>query len=263
MTTPPVDLRHDHGPFDLLGDVHGCLDEVLALLTALGYHIASTDHPQHPWTVSHPDGHRVVFLGDLVDRGPDTPGVLRLAMAMSAEGSALCIKGNHDDRLVRKLRGRAVQITHGLGASLEQLAREPADFVLGVVAFLDGLAGHYVLDDGKLVVAHAGLKASLHGMDTPAARSFALYGQPTGATDPNGLPLRHPWANDYRGTAAVVYGHTPVATPHWVHNTLCIDTGCVFGGRLTALRWPTREIVSVPAARVYCTPVRAAATPQP
>ncbi len=54
----------------------------------------------------------------------------------------------------------------------------------------------------------------------------------------------------------VLYGHTPVPEPEWVNNTLCLDTGCVFGGRLTALRYPERELVSVPAARVYYEPAR-------
>ena len=117
-----------------------------------------------------------------------------------------------------------------------------------MIAFLDGLVSHYVLDGGRLVVAHAGLQAEMHGRASAAVRAFALYGETTGETDEFGLPVRYPWAQDYRGQAAVVYGHTPVPEPDWVNNTICIDTGCVFGGRLTALRYPERELVSVPAA---------------
>lgn len=137
-----------------------------------------------------------------------------------------------------------------------------APFVAESLRFLDGLRSHYWLDGGRLVVAHAGLKAEMHGRGSAAVREFALYGETTGETDEFGLPVRTEWARDYRGEAAVVYGHTPVPAPEWVNRTLCVDTGCVFGGRLTALRWPERALVSVPAARSYAEPVRPiAATP--
>jgi protein phosphatase len=192
-----------------------------------------------------------MFVGDLVDRGPATPAVLRLVMGMTAAGSALSVAGNHEAKLLRALRGRGVSTGHGLAESLQQLAAEPAGFTDETAAFLDGLLGHVVLDDGKLVVAHAGLPAAMHGRASAAVRAFALYGDTTGETDEYGLPVRYPWAQDYRGAAMVVYGHTPVPEPEWVNGTLCIDTGCVFGGKLTALRYPERELVSVPARAVY------------
>src|SRR5262249_49123112 len=110
---------------------------------------------------------------------------------------------------------------------------------------------HYVLDDAKLVVAHAGLKAELQGRGSGAVREFCLYGETTGETDEFGLPVRYNWAADYRGRAMVVYGHTPVPAAEWVNRTICVDTGCVYGGALTALRYPEKELVSVEAARVY------------
>jgi diadenosine tetraphosphatase ApaH/serine/threonine PP2A family protein phosphatase len=168
----------DNGPFDIVGDVHGCSVELEELLARLEYRPSNAGA-----ALVHPAGRRVIFLGDLVDRGPDAPGVLRRAMAMVAAGQALCVPGNHDDKLLRKLRGRNVRIAHG-------------------------------------------------------------------------LPVRVNWALRYRGRAAVVYGHTPVAEPRWLHNTINIDTGCVFGGRLTALRYPERELVSVPARAVYAVPGR-------
>jgi len=245
------DRRDDHGPFDMIGDVHGCFDELVALLSDLGYQVKSDAS-----TASHPQGRRALFLGDLVDRGPQTPAVLRLAMGMVRDGSALCIAGNHEVKLVRALRGRQVTATHGLAQSLEQFASEPAEFVAEVVAFLDALIGHYVLDDGKLVVAHAGLPESMHGRQSRAVRAFALYGDTTGETDEFGLPVRYPWADEYRGDALVVYGHTPVSEAVWINKTLCVDTGCVFGGRLTALRYPEGDITSVEAREVYYEPVR-------
>jgi protein phosphatase len=249
------DLRHETGPFDVIGDVHGCLPELLALLEKLGYSLTRDDCGRAVGA-AHPGGRRVIFLGDLVDRGPDSPGVLRLVMGMVAAGTALAVPGNHEDKLLRALRGRKVRVSHGLETTLEQLAAEPAEFRASAEAFLDVLTSHYVLDGGRLVVAHAGLSEKLQGRASGRVRSFCLYGQTTGETDSYGLPVRYPWADDYRGRAMVLYGHTPVPAPEWVNNTLCLDTGCVFGGSLTALSYPERVLVSVPSARVYYAPAR-------
>jgi len=235
--------KFDHGPFDIIGDIHGCFDELHALLTRLGY---VEGH--------HPEGRKAVFLGDLVDRGPKIPEVLKLVMNMTASGNALAVPGNHDTKLMRKLRGRDVQITHGLAESLNQLDEEPPGLKEQVADFIDNLVSHYVLDDGRLVVAHAGLKEELQGRGSGKVRDFALYGETTGETDEFGLPVRYNWAAEYRGRATVVYGHTPVPEPEWLNNTICIDTGCVFGGKLTALRYPEKELVSVPALQTYYEP---------
>jgi protein phosphatase len=160
----------------------------------------------------------------------------RCTAALVESGSAICVPGNHNMKLLRKLRGKNVQITHGLAESLAQLEAEPPEFREKVAEFIDGLVSHYVFDDGKLVVAHAGMKESMQGRGSGKVRDFALYGETTGETDEFGLPVRYPWADDYRGRAMVVYGHTPVPEPQWLNRTINIDTGCVFGGKLTALR---------------------------
>lgn len=239
------DRRSDHGPFDLIGDVHGCAEELEELLGTLGY---ATDEAG---VRRHPEGRKVVFLGDLVDRGPRVPDVLRTVMGMVKAGTALCVPGNHDEKLLRWLRGKKVRIAHGLEQTIEQLEGETPEFRFDVNAFLDGLVSHYVLDGGRLVAAHAGMKQEMQGRASGQVRSFALYGETTGEVDEVGLPVRIDWAADYRGSAMVVYGHTPVAEPRWLNRTINIDTGCVFGGALTALRYPERELVSVPARRVY------------
>jgi protein phosphatase len=249
------DLRDQTGPFDVVGDVHGCRAELEQLLGRLGYTV-TRDELGRPVDAVPPEGRRAVFLGDLVDRGPDSPGVLRLVMGMVRAGHALCVPGNHENKLVKALRGRDVQITHGLETTLAQLAEETEEFRTDVADFCHGLVSHYVLDGGALVVAHAGLTEELHGRASARVRSFALYGDTTGETDEFGLPVRYPWAQDYRGRAVVLYGHTPVPEPEWVNNTLCLDTGCVFGGRLTALRYPERELVDVPAERTWYEPAR-------
>src|ERR1043165_4690397 len=242
-------LKHEHGPFDIIGDIHGCFDELHLLLSNLGYQITGAD-------AKHPEGRKVIFLGDLVDRGPRIPDVLRLAMNMVERGDALCVPGNHDIKLMRKLNGRDVRITHGLAESLDQLDRESPEFKEQVATFVDKLVSHYVLDDGRLVVAHAGLKEELQGRGSGKVRDFALFGETTGETDEFGLPVRYNWAAEYRGKAMVVYGHTPVPEPEWLNRTICIDTGCVFGGKLTALRYPERELVSVPALSTHYVPAK-------
>ena len=237
------DRKQDHGPFDIIGDVHGCIEELRELLTQLGYQVNDV--------VTPPPGRKAFFVGDLVDRGPGVSSVLRLVMEMTEAGTALCVPGNHDIKLLRKLRGKDVPITHGLAETLEQLDREPAEFRERVAQFLDSLVSHYVLDDGKLVVAHAGMKEEMQGRGSAKVRDFALYGETTGETDEFGLPVRLNWAAQYRGHAMVVYGHTPVPDPEWLNHTVNIDTGCVFGGRLTAVRYPEEEFVSVHSKRTY------------
>ena len=251
-------LKHEHGPFDIIGDVHGCFDELVDLLTNLGYSIEKQANGDGvpAYTAQPPEGRKAIFLGDLVDRGPKIPEVLKLAMSMVAAGTALCVPGNHDVKLMRKLRGKDVQITHGLADSLEQMEKESPEFRDRVSKFIDSLVSHYVLHDGKLVVAHAGMKEEMQGRGSGKVRDFAMYGETTGETDEFGLPVRYNWAAEYRGKAMVVYGHTPVPNSDWLNRTINIDNGCVFGGRLTALRYPEKEIVSVAAKSAYAQPVR-------
>ncbi|NBO92451.1 MAG: hypothetical protein EBV06_09110 [Planctomycetia bacterium] len=259
------DRRDDRGPFDVVGDVHGCLDELLALLNLMGYRIdMAPDHFGIPRPrVEPPPGRKLLFVGDLGDRGPNTPGVLRLIMDMARRGQAMSVLGNHDNKLLRKLRGNNVQLTHGLTQTLEQLEHEPPELADAIRDFLETLPTHLVLDRGRLVVAHAGLREDLHGRVSPRVHSFALFGDTTGETDEAGLPIRLNWAADYHGAALVVYGHTPTAEAWWQNQTVNIDTGCVFGGRLSALRYPEREVVSVAARRRYAEAARAFLTPTP
>ncbi|MGC4003141.1 MAG: polynucleotide kinase-phosphatase [Pirellulales bacterium] len=257
------DRTAERGPFDLIGDVHGCGDELENLLSRLGYVVVahSDDNTLSGGPVyAHPDGRKAVFVGDLIDRGPRVLDCLRIIRNMTSHGSGICVPGNHDVKLLRKLRGKDVKINHGLEQTLAEIDALPDEtrtaFCNELASFLDGLVSHYLLDAGKLVVAHAGMKESMQGRGSGKVRDFALYGETTGETDEFGLPVRHNWAAEYRGAAMVVYGHTPEPRPEWLNNTVNIDTGCVFGGMLTALRYPEKEFVSVPAAREYCVPAR-------
>jgi protein phosphatase len=245
--------KNEHGPFDIIGDIHGCYDELLQLLEKLGWTKDANNIYQPP------GARKLIFLGDLVDRGPKIPEVVHFVKFMVDQGHALCVPGNHDIKFMRAIWGKKVQITHGLDDSLRQFkAHEEHWHGSSRIAaeFIDSLVSHYVLDDGRLVVAHAGMKQEMQGRGSGKVREFALYGETTSETDEFGLPVRYNWAADYRGSAMVVYGHTPVAEPEWLNRTINIDTGCVFGGRLTALRYPEKELVSVPALKTYYQPVK-------
>jgi len=260
----PCDRRWWHGPFDIIGDVHGCFDELVELVERLGYRVAERYSPsgELEYAITHPEGRRLLFVGDLVDRGPKIVPVLRLAMAACARGRAAIVLGNHDRKLLRYLTGHPVRIAHGLEVTVEQLEAESEDFKARVRRFLQRLPHHLVLDEGRLVVAHAGLPQEYHGRDSPVVRRVALFGVTTGEVDERGLPIRVNWALAYRGRAIVVYGHTPVTEAVWINRTINIDTGCVFGNRLTALRYPELELVSVPARHAYAVPPRRLLTPE-
>ena len=242
--------KEEHGPFDVIGDVHGCFDELVMLLKKLGY------KEDEEAGMLHPDGRKPVFLGDLCDRGPKNVEVLRLVMKMVKSGNALAVPGNHDVKLVKYLLGKNVQLTHGLDKTVEELGKEDEAFRNEVKDFLDALVSHYVLDDGRLVVSHAGLKEEYIGRGSMRVRDFCLYGEATGEIDEYGLPVRLNWASEYRGKATVIYGHIPQLEVKAMNGTYCIDTGCVFGGKLTAYRYPERELVDVDALAQYYAPVK-------
>ena len=243
--------KSESGPFDIVGDIHGCYDELCSLLDKLGYSVDKDNCTAQPSI-----GRKAIFLGDLCDRGPKNVEVLRLVMSMVKADAAYCVAGNHDVKLLKKLRGSNVQLTHGLEKTVEQMDRQSDEFVAEVKSFLDTLISHYVFDDGKLIAAHAGLKEKYQGRGSGRVRDFCLYGDTDGETDEYGLPVRLPWANEYRGRGTVVYGHTPMPEIAEVNNTFCIDTGCVFGGKLTALRYPERECVQVDALQEYYVSVK-------
>jgi len=252
------DKKDITGPFDIIGDIHGCYDETIELINKLGYTVNQVDDngTNYGIDIIHPEARKVIFLGDLIDRGPNSPAVLKLVMSMVSSGSALCVPGNHDIKLQKYLNGKSVAIKHGLEETINQLENESDEFKIKVKEFLYTLISHFVLDEGNLVVSHAGLKEDMHGKASGAVRAFCLFGETTGETDEFGLPIRYNWASEYKGRAKVIYGHTPVPKAEWLNRTMNIDTGCVFGGRLTALKYPEDELVSVDAKETYCEPVK-------
>ena len=239
------DKKEERGPFDIIGDVHGCFDELTELLDKLGY------EPGEDGIYRHACGRRAVFVGDLCDRGPKNVDVLRLVMGMVRGGIAFCVPGNHDDKLRRYLNHGKVQISHGLENTIQELECEKEGFLEEVRTFLENLVSHYIFDGGRLVVSHAGIREEYIGRVSGKIRAFCLYGDTTGETDDSGFPVRRNWAADYRGEATIVYGHTPWKEVQAVNRTYCVDTGCVFGGKLTCIRYPEMEVVSTAAHRQY------------
>ncbi len=247
--TLPNNQKQETGAFDIIGDVHGCLSELHQLLEELGY-----GKEAGKW--QHPQNRRVVFVGDLVDRGPQSLAVVDLAREMIQQGAAFLVPGNHDNKLKRWLAGRNVKVQHGLQTTVAELESKEKSYHEELKSFFDQLPPYLELDEGNLVVAHAGIKNSMIGRLDSEIEAFCLYGETTGETDEFGLPIRHNWAGEYDGEALVVYGHTPIPEPLWQGNTLNIDTGCVFGGKLTALRYPERKLISVDALQEYAPPKR-------
>lgn len=203
----------------------------------------------------HPDGRQAVFLGDITDRGPDSISSILLVHAMVRHGTALYVPGNHCRKLYRYLTGHNVVLQHGIETTVAQLnALSPEErSTVGEKfrALFEGASVHLVLDEGKLVVAHAGIKERMIGQTSKRIESFCLFGDTTGERTEDGLPVRRDWARRYDGEALIVYGHTPVRTAIFRYNTVNIDQGCVFGGQLTALRYPERELVHVDATKEY------------
>jgi protein phosphatase len=238
-------------PYDIVGDVHGCIDELLELLDTLGYVVEGH-------VIRHPQGRTLVFLGDLNDRGPSSIRVWQLAVASLEAGTARFVPGNHDSKLARYLMGRNIQLSHGLEGTVREFLALPdrQRRILGrkIGDTIADAPPYRILDDGALVVAHAGVEEWMIGRVNREVSVFARFGEPTGERSPYGFPIRRDWAATYSGRPLVVYGHTPVLEPVFRNNTINIDQGCAFGGMLTALRYPERERVSVPARAVYWEP---------
>ncbi|AEF16710.1 Bis(5'-nucleosyl)-tetraphosphatase (asymmetrical) [Thermoanaerobacterium xylanolyticum LX-11] len=234
--------------YDVIGDVHGCYKELTELIDLLGYTLKDG-------VCFHKDDRKLVFLGDITDRGPNSVDVIELVYRNVKAKKALYTPGNHCNKLYRYLLGHNVKIIHGLEttvAELNGLSEKQKRIVASHFKELYETAPMYlVLDDGKLVVAHAGIKEKYIGFYGKYVRQFVLYGDITGEKNPDGTPVRLDWAKDYKGKPIVVYGHTPVKEPRFLNNTVNIDTGCVFGGKLSALRYPEMKVYSVKSSMSY------------
>lgn len=243
-----VDRSSERGPFDIIGDVHGCFDELCELLAKLGYF-------EQAGMYRHRLGRRVIFLGDLVNRGPNSVSVVRLAASMLEAGTALYVRGNHCQYVYGFFKKYSGPDYNRPRKWLEELGPvELTEFSALFCELVSQAPPYLMLDEGKLVVSHAGIEADMIGQLSRRIFDFCLYGEYTGELHPTkGYPLRRDWAATYQGEAFIAYGHTPTAevVPEIRYNSVNLDQGCVFGGCLSAMRYPEMEFVQVKAARAY------------
>jgi len=234
--------------FDVIGDIHGCYEEMNELLIHLGY-IQNGPH------LYHPEGRIPVFLGDLTDRGPSSLAVVEDVCRWVKQSDAMYCPGNHCDKLYRYFLGRNVMTKHGLETTVEELNHLATnDFKRISRSFIqlyEQAELYLQLDNQRLVVSHAGIHPDMIGSTGKQVKTFVLYGDITGETHEDGRPVRRDWASKHTFQSFIVYGHTPVQEPRWIGETVNIDTGCVFGGQLTALRWPEKITVSVPSKQPF------------
>jgi len=257
----PCNRKEHQGPFDLIGDVHGCCDELESLLGLLGYRReAIAECPGFTWR--HPEGRMAVFVGDILDRGPRILDTYRLVRSMILARTALAVQGNHELKVYRHFKAAKPEPRPSILQTLREIEQEDPgtqrETIRELVEFIEGLPHHLVLDGGRLVAAHAGLREDLQGRDSALVRNQALFGDAHARFDEESDATRMEWVHQYRGRALVVYGHTPVTESAILNRTINIDTGCVFGGRLTALRYPEMATHFVEAQKAYAVQRRSA-----
>lgn len=227
---------------DIIGDIHGCYKEFKELTKKLGYDWSSG-------LPVHPHGRLLGFVGDLTDRGHHSLQTISTVYNLFEKGALYYVPGNHCNKLYRYFLGNNVKILHGLEttvAELSALPRSERDRYRDMfLSLYEQSPLYHVLDDGKLIIAHAGIKEELIGKQSNQVKTFVLYGDITGEKNEDGTPVRKDWASYYKGDAWIIYGHTPVKEARIVNKTANIDTGAVFGGKLTAFRYPEIEVVSV------------------
>jgi protein phosphatase len=229
---------------DVIGDIHGCFDEFRKLTEKLGYDWRE-GLPQHP------EGRKLAFVGDLTDRGPHSLKTISVVASLQKEKEAYYVPGNHCNKLYRYFLGNKVKILHGLETTAAELSalseKERNEYKTLFINLYEDSPLYQALDDGKLIIAHAGIREDYIGKNNKRVKTFVLYGDITGEMNEDGTPVRRDWAQEYKGDAWIIYGHTPVLKPRMINNTVNIDTGAVFGGKLTAFRYPEMELMSVPS----------------
>ncbi|MBP0724607.1 bis(5'-nucleosyl)-tetraphosphatase PrpE [Bacillus sp. RG28] len=235
--------------YHIIGDIHGCFQEFVNLTKLLGFEWKN----QIPM---HPNGDRLVFVGDLTDRGKNSLAVIDVVYELVIRKKiAYYAPGNHCNKLYRYFIGRNVQIKHGLETTVAELdalsSKQYNHYKEKFIKLYEGSPLYHMLDQRKLIVCHAGIKEEMIGKTSNSVKTFVLYGDITGEVLPNGMPVRRDWAKEYTGESIIVYGHTPILEPRVINKTYNIDTGAVFGGHLTALSYPSLTFTKVKSSMPF------------
>jgi len=248
-------MTADNG-LDIIGDIHACADEFYQLLAKLGY-VRSNEG-----LYRHPNGRRILSLGDITSRGPASLDMLEFFIRHIEAGLAEMVDSNHGWKIARWLDGRKVTLAHG-DENVEKEFREyEAEHGIKKAEelkersrlLLFSAPSHMLVRVGgrtELVAVHAGIRDDYIGKESPAVRNYCRYGDVSGM-GADGRPIRKDWAGERTKThPLIIWGHDPRPEPERKNGAINIDQGCVFGGKLTAYRFPEDELVSVPAARNY------------
>jgi hypothetical protein len=234
--------------YDVISDVHSCFIELTELLEKLGYQYESNKN-----VYIHPESDRkVVFVGDLISRGPYHLATIFLIRSMINEGLALCVRGNHDDKIKRFAEGKAVILRHGDDKTAEAIENCNTITKQEIIDFFSRMP-YYLQLDNELVVVHAAFRNKMLEFEPFAkrCRDWALYG-PVNKLMINGLPDRIDWAAERKvESPIIVCGHQVYNEPRYINGVWQIDTGCCFGGKLTSVSWPEQVITQVKAHGIY------------
>ena len=240
---------------DIIGDLHGCYDELVEMLHLLGHdNLLQPDLPSLPESTLP----RILFVGDLVDRGDRNMDTLFLVYDLCTKGYARMVVGNHDYRFFRWLQGHEVKIAYGLDRTIAEFnaiaPQERNRWREKLVEFFEQLPYAIRFDEGESVMVHAAWRPRMkEETEVARIRYYAIYGPSTGEQTSQGFPVRIDWARTYKGPERVFFGHQVYLRPYRTPYAIGIDTGCVFGGSLTALRYPSLELVSVQSKKARAT----------
>ncbi|MCD8483784.1 MAG: metallophosphoesterase [Verrucomicrobia bacterium] len=211
----------ENGRIIIIGDVHGCAIQLQQLLDR----------------VNPGKNDQVLFVGDLVNKGPDSNSVIDLAKTVNAR----CLMGNHERRLLRYRRQGDVSALKRLDVATALRLRK-SDW-----AYLDECSDVFVLPEYQTLVVHAGFLPVIpwQQQDLNIITEIQVLGE-------DGVPARRTqfpdaalWADYWQGPEFVIFGHTPLKEVYRQPFALGIDTGCVYGGKLTAFIFPEGRIVQV------------------
>ncbi|GIN84967.1 polynucleotide kinase-phosphatase [Heyndrickxia sporothermodurans] len=250
----PIEIDIQNG-IDLIGDIHGCFDELILLLEKMGY------QKNEKGLYTHPTGRKFVSVGDIMSRGPHSLETMIFFLNHVKQGFAYMIDSNHGWKIARWLDGRTVTLSHGDEKVADEFTRfeeeNGSEMAVSLKAELKDLLlyapSHYVFTKNGLpvlVCTHAGIKDEFIGKQSPVISDFCRYGDTDGFDD-SGKPIRKDWFIHHQTSPLIIWGHDPKPQPLFVNNTLNIDQGAVFGGKLTAYRYPEKEIISISAKKDY------------